>query len=274
MTLNVGGGAGNMVYKSDGMDPGDVNELALRIANEGVDVATLQEVWKMDLPELERQLEHITGDDWDLHFAQASTKVRSDDDWAGTVYPNQPFGNVIAVRKGDGVTHSEVVGEQKLDAPGDDGSDGRVAISVRVYTDDGATVDIATAHTDIDGVTPEARGQQIEDLRKFAEQGANGGPVIITGDLNDVIGNDDPSSRALRDYVDVHGYTDAGDVGPTSVFGHGRRIDYIFTSGGITAGAPQRVEGDSPDKAGEDHDLSDHDGIAVDVQIPITGQEV
>src|SRR5688500_1154553 len=70
MTLDVGGGAGNMVYESDGMDPGDVNELALRIANEGVDVAALQEVWKMDLPELERQLEHITGDDWDLHFAQ------------------------------------------------------------------------------------------------------------------------------------------------------------------------------------------------------------
>jgi len=274
MTLNVGGGHGNMIYESDGMDPGDVNELALRIANQEVDVATLQEVWKMDLPELERQLEHITGDDWDLHFAQASTKFRSDDDWAGTVYGNQSFGNVIAVRKGDGVSHSELVGEQKLDAPGDDGSDGRVAISVRVYTDDGASVDIATAHTDYNGVSEQARAQQIEDLRKFAEQGANGRPVIITGDLNDTIGVDDPASRALRDYVDVHRYTDAGDIGPTSAFGHGKRIDFIFTSSGITAGVPQRVEGDSPDKAGEDHDLSDHDGIAVDVQIPITGQEV
>lgn len=270
MTLNVGGGYKNEPYNSDGMDPGDVDELARRIANQEVDVATLQEVWQMDLPELERQLEQITGDDWDLHFAQASTKPRWDDDWAGSFYLNQPFGNVIAVRNGDGVAGSQLVGEQKLDAPGDDGSDGRVAISVRVFTDDGASVDIVTAHTDYGDVSEEARAQQIEDLRTFAEAGADGRPVIITGDLNDTIGDDDPSSRALQDYVDGHGYTDAGDVGATSDYGHGRRIDFIFTSEGIDAGSPERVQGDSPDEGGEDHDLSDHDGIVVDVQIPVT----
>lgn len=269
MTLNAGGGYGNMIYQSDGMDPGDVDELARRIANQDVDVATLQEVWAMDVPELERQLEQITGDNWDLHFALASTKVRSDDDWAGTVYFDQPFGNVIAVRTGDGVARSELVGSQKLDAPGDDGSDGRVAISVRVFTDDGASVDIVTAHTDYNGVTAQARAQQIEDLRTFAERGADGRPVIITGDLNDTIGSGDPSSRALQDYRNA-GYADIGDIGPTSDYGDGRRIDFIFASDGIEASAPARVQGDSPDEAGEDHDLSDHDGIVVDVQVPVS----
>lgn len=270
MTLNVGGGHGNAPYESDGMDPGDVDELAQRIASQDVDVATLQEVWQMDLPELERQLERITGDEWDLHFAEASSKVRSDDDWAGTIFFDQPFGNVIAVRRGDGVTGSELVGTQKLDAIGDDGSDGRVAISVRVFTEDGGSVDIATAHTDYGDVSEEARAQQIEDLRTFAEAGAGGRPVVITGDLNDTRGSDDPSSRALDAMVTEHGYTDAGDIGATSDYGNGRRIDFIFTSDGIDTGTPGRVQGDSPDKAGEDHDLSDHDGIVVDIELPAT----
>lgn len=269
MTLNVGGGYENDLGNSAGMDPGDVDELARRIASQGVDVATLQEVWAMDLPELERQLEQITGDEWELHFAQASTKLRADDDNWGTLHANQPFGNAIAVRLGDGVVRSELVSTQKLDAPGDDGSDGRVAISVRVFTDDGAAVDIATAHTDYDGVTAQARAQQIDDLRVFAEDAADGRPVILTGDLNDTLGNDDPSSRALLALVDEHGYVDAGDIGPTSDFGDGRRIDFVFTGEGIEAGTPQRVQGHSPDEAGEDRDLSDHDGIVVDVQVPL-----
>ena len=110
----------------------------------------------------------------------------------------------------------------------------------------------------------ETRPPRTDDLRLMTlNVGGGAGNMIYESD-----GMDDPSSRALRDYVDVHGYTDAGDVGPTSRFGNGRRIDYIFTSSGITAGAPQRVEGDSPDKAGEDHDLSDHDGIAVMYSLP------
>lgn len=273
MTLNVGGGWKNELFNSDGMDPGDVDELARRIAGHDVDVATLQEVWAMDLPELERQLEHITGDEWDLHFAQASTKLRADDDNWGTLHLDQPFGNVVAVRLGDGVARSEVVGRQKLDAPGDDGSDGRVALSVRVYTSDEASVDIVTAHTDYGDVSEVARARQIEDLRTFAEECARGGPVIITGDLNDTIGSDDSSSRALHDYVSTHGYTDAGDIGPTSDFGDGRRIDFIFASEGVDTGTPERVQGHSPDEAGADRDLSDHDGIVVDVEIPAERSE-
>lgn len=269
LNLNAGGGHGNMIYEPDGMDPGDVDELARRIADGDADVATLQEVWAMDLPELERQLERLTGDEWDLHFAQASTKVRADDDWGATLYPDQPFGNVVAVRRGDGVIASELVGTRKLDAPGDDGSDGRVAISVRIHTENGGTVDVATAHTDYGGVGDAARAQQIEDLRSFAEEGADGRPVIITGDLNATRTGDEPVNEAIDGLVTEHGYTDAGDVGATSDYGHGRRIDFIFASEGIGVGTPDRVQGDSPDKEGEDRDLSDHDGMVVDVEIPV-----
>lgn len=271
MTLNVGGGYGNSGLSSDGMDPGDVDELAELIVAGDVDVATLQEVWQMDVAELERELEELTGDDWDLHFVQASTKFRTDDGLFESGYADEPFGQVIAVRRGDGAAYSELVGTEKLDEPGDDGSDGRAAISVRVHTDNGGVVDIATAHTDYNGVNEAERAGQITQLRQFAEAGADGNPVIITGDLNHTMTGEGLPSDALQDYVDA-GYTDAGDIGPTNEWGDGeRRIDYIFTSPDLAAGDPGRVQGDSPDEEGQDHDLSDHDGIVVDIAVPISG---
>lgn len=112
------------------------------------------------------------------------------------------------------------------------------------------------------------QADQIEDLRETTEEYGGGAPSIITGDLNHVITDADPQGEALQDYVD-DGYTDAGeDVGATSDFGYDRRIDYIFTSDELTAGDADRVQGDSPDHEGEDRDLSDHDGIVVDVDVP------
>jgi endonuclease/exonuclease/phosphatase family metal-dependent hydrolase len=271
MTLNVGGGHGNALWESDGMDPGDVDELAERIAAGDVDVATLQEVWQMDVEELEEKLEELTGDDWDMHFVQASTKVRCDDDLAGTVHLDQPFGNLIAVRRGDGVAYSELVGTEKLDEPGDDGSDGRAAVSVRVYTENGGSVDVATAHTDTSGDIDddEARAHQIEQTQQLAESIASGGPTIVTGDFNSTRATDDATGDALNGIVQ-DGYTDAGGaVGPTSDNGRGRPIDFVFTSDDLGVSDPSRVNGDSPDKEGDDSDLSDHDGIAVDVSVPV-----
>ena len=278
MQLNVGGGYKNEPGNPDGMDPGDVDDLARRIAGEDVDVATLQEVWKGDVDELERKLEEITGDDWDLHFAAASEKRRWDDSVLGgglfglggvaLASSEQHFGNVVAVRYGNGIASSRLNDTLKLDRPEDDGSDGRVAMSVRVMTEDGSSIDIVTAHTDPDGVSTAERGEQIEDVRRFAENTAGWRPVIVTGDLNDSRGHDDAPSRALDSFVEDHGYTDAGEqVGATSNFGHGRAIDFIFTSGDIDVdpSQAQRVEGHSPDEPGEDRDLSDHDGIVVDI---------
>lgn len=272
MTLNVGGGWKNERRNSEGMDPGDADEVAQRIINQDVDVATLQEVWDMDLDQIQDSLNELDPEgNWDIEFQSASHKVRADDDSAGTLHLDQPFGNAIAVRQGDGdlaYQRVDLGDDAKLDEPGDDGSDGRAMIMVAVTTSSGATVNVSTAHTDYEGVSEEAQADQIEDLRETTEEYGGGDPSIITGDLNHAITDDTPQGEALQDYVD-DGYTDAGeDVGATSDFGYDRRIDYIFTSDELTAGDADRVQGDSPDHEGEDRDLSDHDGIVVDVDVP------
>jgi endonuclease/exonuclease/phosphatase family metal-dependent hydrolase len=273
LNLNAAGGHGNGYRDSDGMDPGDVDELAERIVSSDVDVATLQEVWEQDVDELEEELEERTGNEWDLHFVKASDKYRADDGG----FPirgdaNEDFGNVVAVQLGDGVTSSEVVGTQKLDGSGDawHGSDGRSAISVRLTTEEGSTLDVVTAHTDTAGniEDPELRAQEISLVREFAEDTADGRPVVIAGDFNATIDDGEATGDALQDYVDA-GYTDAGEnVGGTADKGHGLRIDYVFASSDLTVSNPTRVQGDSLDHDGEDDDLSDHDGIRVEVSVP------
>ncbi|MDQ3628356.1 MAG: endonuclease/exonuclease/phosphatase family protein [Actinomycetota bacterium] len=272
LNLNAGSGFGNSPGNSDGTDFGDVDELAQRIAAGDVDVATLQEVFRGDLPGLERHLEELTGDEWDLHFVEASRKYRADDAAFGLGDTNSPFGNLVAVRRGDGVAYSEVVASEKLDTSGEhgDGSDGRAAINVRVHTANGATVDIVTAHTDPyeDGVVDETeRARQIRELLEFAENSSDG-PLVVTGDLNDTITGQRETNEAIREFYE-EGYTDAASIGPTSDYGHGARIDLTFTSGEIGVSDPWRREGDSPDHEGEDHDLSDHDGTVVDISVPV-----
>ncbi|MDR2154074.1 MAG: endonuclease/exonuclease/phosphatase family protein [Burkholderiaceae bacterium] len=303
MTLNVGGGADNLNCSGDGMDSEDVDGLAERITNQKADVAMLQEVWQEDVEDLESALEAADdGSNWTLYYEEASEKTRCDADAeptpgvpadpygppiprAGYSY-NESYGNLIAVRESDGgskgnVAQSRRIGdgknedgqkEGKLDRKGDDGSDGRMAVKVRVTTTDGAEVDFTTAHIDNEEeMDPGARAEQIEKLREFAEKGAGGRPVIIAGDFNlsiDPGENNDQAGRALSDYIDVHGYTDAGNAGPTSKKGHDRRLDYIFTNGEVVAKTPKSVQGDSPFVRGEDNNLSDHDGIAVTVEVP------
>lgn len=292
LTLNVAGGHGNFPLDSDGMDPGDIDELATRILDENVDVATLQEIWGKDVKKLEDKLNRRDpGGDWELEFGQASTKRRADDAISSVVLVlgglggaavdigllhDQPFGNAIAVRRGSGedALESQLVGEAKLDDEGADGSDGRSMLMVEVATPDGGVVNIATAHTDPKGVSDTKQAEQIDRLREYAEDDADGDPLVIAGDLNHAPVGDRPQADALRDYVEDGGYTDAGDVGPTSDNGKDKRIDYIFTSPELAPGDPTRVQGDSPDKPGDDTDLSDHDGIVVDVGVPTSGRSL
>ncbi len=272
LNLNAGAGFGNSPRDPDGTDFGDVDELAIRIAAGDVDVATVQEVFRGDLAELEQELEELTGDEWDLHFVEASRKYRSDDG-LGVGDTNSPFGNLVAVRRSDGVAYSEVVGTEKLDASGEhgEGSDGRAAINVRVHTANGGTVDIVTAHTDPsedDGVDETERARQIRELLEFAEGSSDGGPLVVTGDLNDTITSQRETSEAIREFLE-EGYTDAANIGPTSDYGHGSRIDYTFSSEELGVSDPWRREGDSPDHEGEDRDLSDHDGTVVDISVSV-----
>jgi endonuclease/exonuclease/phosphatase family metal-dependent hydrolase len=278
MNLNAGGGVGNDILtpRPVGLDSGDIDELAQRIADGEADVATLQEIWQMDVADLERELEEITGDEWDLHFVEAyQNPVRFDGDkqvpvLAVPVHTREPFGNVVAVRRGEGVAYSEEVGTEALHQP-DSGSDGRAAISVRVHTTNGGTVDVATAHTDHVGQVADAeqRADQIEQARDLAESTADGGPVIVTGDMNASRAGSSPTADTLNDFV-ADGYTDAGAaVGPTGSHGHGSPIDFVYTSDQLGVSDPERVQGDSPDHEGEDDDLSDHDGQLVDVSVPV-----
>lgn len=269
--MNVGQGHKNVVKPwedaSEGTDPGDMDEIARRIVDGHADVATLQEVFFKDSASLKLALEQQTGDEWDIYFGTASHKWQENDNWTHTMYPNMAFGQLIAVRHGTGITSSEKVARRKLDEPGDDGSDGRAMLQVRLHLENGGVLDVATAHTDYDGVTEDAMGQQVRDVRTIAERLSGGGPLVVTGDFNHTIRDHNPSGDALREFTD-EGYSDAGNIGRTSEYGHGRRIDYVFVQDGLHSGTPHRVQGDSPDHRGEDHDASDHDGISVTVDVP------
>lgn len=145
MNLNVGQGHGNEpwlasrrdgVTAQDGTDPGDLDEIADVIAGQDADVVTLQEVFRhnandelLDENNLETLLEERTGDDWEIHFNEASTKVQFDDEvFEPTLNPLDafvpdatvaPFGNAVAVREGDLISGSEEVGgAHKLDTEG------------------------------------------------------------------------------------------------------------------------------------------------------------
>ncbi|MQA86821.1 MAG: hypothetical protein GEV03_19865 [Streptosporangiales bacterium] len=119
LNLNVGQGYGNAPWDSGGTDPGDIDEIAQLIADEDADIVTLQEVFGRDLDNLQEELEERTGDQWEVRFEGASSKIQWDDDWQGTFHPNEPFGNAVLVRTGDvigGVGESDKV---RLDVEGD-----------------------------------------------------------------------------------------------------------------------------------------------------------
>ncbi len=121
VNLNIGSGNDNnrLWGDKDGVSPGEVDELAELLVAENADIATLQEVFRGDLETLERELEERTGDNWEFHFAEASTKVRFTG--LGDLFDtgvNEPFGNAVFVREGEAISGSSEVAEHKLDRPG------------------------------------------------------------------------------------------------------------------------------------------------------------
>jgi endonuclease/exonuclease/phosphatase family metal-dependent hydrolase len=94
-----------------------MGEIAQVIADEDVDVVTMQEMFGQDADDLERELRERTGDEWTVYFGEASEKPYWSDGFRPRGF-NEPFGNAIAVRHGGNVETSEYVDTHKLDVPG------------------------------------------------------------------------------------------------------------------------------------------------------------
>ncbi|MGH3930324.1 MAG: endonuclease/exonuclease/phosphatase family protein [Pseudonocardiaceae bacterium] len=144
----------------------------------------------------------------------------------------------------------------------------------------GDTLNVFTTH-----VHSGSRGELGGDDDERADQintavdalAENPGPTVFTGDLNidydssrerdGVLERNTESAAAVARLEDELGFANAGDAaGPTSNYGEGDQIDYVFTSPDLTPDSDnaQKVEGDPEGN----QDLSDHDGIAVDIDIP------
>lgn len=118
LNINIGQGYHNVPWDSGGTDHGDIGALAQTIANEDVDIVTIQEMFGEESANLERELEARTGDEWTVHFGEASTTPYFSDG----MFPrglSEPFGNAVAVRHRGAIESSEHVATHDLNAPGD-----------------------------------------------------------------------------------------------------------------------------------------------------------
>jgi hypothetical protein len=122
VNLNIGSGNdNNNLGDYPGVGPEEVDNLASRLAREDADVVTMQEVFSDDLDDLEEELERRTGDEWNVHFGEASEKARYTDplSWLDPDHISDDFGNAVLVREGEHIAGSETVGDAiKLDEPG------------------------------------------------------------------------------------------------------------------------------------------------------------
>lgn len=119
LNFNIGQGAGNSPGDSAGTDSEDISKIAGVIAGQDTDIATVQEVFKHDIYNLEEELENRTGDNWDVRFEEASKKYHANDDWPiiGDIV-NAPFGNAVLVREGDVIEGTGDSERVKLDVEG------------------------------------------------------------------------------------------------------------------------------------------------------------
>lgn len=141
-------------------------------------------------------------------------------------------------------------------------SDGETAANVHAAGQ--PTLDVYTAHvhSGTDAEDDYIRAGQIDRLGDAAA--ANQGPAVVSLDANVSLDederreHDDAAVDALARFHEELGYTDAADTGPTSNDGDGKRIDYVFTSPGLSTDNEQPVGGGP----------SDHDGQRVDIERP------
>lgn len=140
VNLNVGQGFGNFPGNPEGTDPAEIGDIAQLIADQDADVVTLQEVFGVEVENLERELEERTGDEWTLYFGPADRTAYS----GGLPDPRSlhtEFGNMVAVREGGAIESSEMVANHDLNPPGNMidtpdgpvvGGQGRSALEVEI----------------------------------------------------------------------------------------------------------------------------------------------
>ncbi|MGH3359890.1 MAG: endonuclease/exonuclease/phosphatase family protein, partial [Nocardioidaceae bacterium] len=282
LTFNVGGGAENSPFNSKGLDRQDISALATRILQGDPDVANLQEMFDGERDDLEKELERQSGDDWTLTFSRAANKTY----WSGNPLDAvDGFGNVIAVRAPDdgsagdsGISLVDTEDRELTDPSnwlgqgGGDGGDGRSMGAVTIETVDGQRVTIGTTQTDWEkSVSSEDQADQIRDFREYTEQFAEDSGadhVVLTGDLNHEIDDDNASGEEIRSWEED--YANAGAEADAGHRGNGNEIDYIWSSDGLgyDKDSVQLIEGDHPYIDGDDDFMSDHNGIALDLDLP------
>ncbi|GIH08197.1 hypothetical protein Rhe02_62640 [Rhizocola hellebori] len=126
-----GGGGGNHYMTDQGTQSDDIPDLAERIINGDVDVATLQEVWKSHAEELQEELNKraAPGEHWEVHFGKADRGWHLSD---GLFPGREDAGNAVVVRTRPGVSTS---GETVIPLSGENSEEGRAATKVHIQVD-------------------------------------------------------------------------------------------------------------------------------------------
>lgn len=107
--IQQGGGGNNFWNRKPGHDPGDFGQLAQRLIDGEVDIATLQEVFRGGAEELQRELNARDPDGkWQVHFGKASDKYQWSNGGIPIIGDTNDFGNAVVVRTGSGVTTGPV----------------------------------------------------------------------------------------------------------------------------------------------------------------------
>ncbi|MGY1901244.1 hypothetical protein [Nocardia gipuzkoensis] len=123
------GGDGNWV-RGRGHQKGDMGDLAQRLIDGKVDVATLQELFGGGAKQLQAELNERDPDGhWEVHFGPASKKLQGEK----LFLLQGDFGNAVAVRTGSGLIATE--DPTTIGLGRGDGDEDRSATKVRVVVD-------------------------------------------------------------------------------------------------------------------------------------------
>jgi endonuclease/exonuclease/phosphatase family metal-dependent hydrolase len=266
LNWNIGMGYEDGLGNERGTEISEIRRIAEIIANSDADIVTLQEVWGLPWlasetgrSQLERELESITGRAWHLEFSQTTTTSLKDGD--DVVVGGIPYGNLVAIQYGEGLTHHEVLFDREIQ---DEAHEPRRVIGVQVQTDGGGVLNVAGTHISTETQNGSSDAEQARQINAVHDIVANDGvPTVVAGDFNQQPGLSDGGMAVLDFGRD--GYSDvAHDERSTHEAGH---IDHVLVEQGLRPHNVSIVEGD-PDGSGGGSELSDHDGILVDLDVP------